>query len=217
MRIARLHLITPDPLDDAAVAGTAAALAAGARWIQVRIKEGTDRRRFEAARSLAAVARRHGATCLVNDRTDLALATGADGVHLGLDDLPVGAVRSIVGDDLVIGATVRDPEQARRAVDEGASYLGAGPVYATSTKAGLPDPIGLAGLEAVVAAATVPVIAISGITAARVPEVLAAGALGIAVVGAVYARANPGEATRELLDALGVSGADDETIPAAVR
>ena len=209
MRIARLHLITPEPLDEAASVATAAALAAGARWVQVRVKGGTDRARWEAVHPLVARARTLGATCLVNDRADVALATAASGVHLGLDDLPVGAVRAVVPAGFVIGATVRNAEQARRKADEGADYLGVGPVYATTTKDGLPPAIGLAGLEAVVGAVGLPVIAISGITPARVPEVLAVGAHGVAVVGAVYRHADPGLATRSLLDALGVDGADD--------
>jgi thiamine-phosphate pyrophosphorylase len=202
---ARLHLITPERLDRGALEGAAAALATGGRWLQVRAKEGTDRSRYLAACALVAEAHRVGATCVVNDRTDLALASGADGVHLGLDDVPVAAVRAVVPDGFVVGATARNPEQARRAVDEGASYLGVGPVYATTTKAGLPEPIGLAGLAAVAAAVSVPVIAISGITAARVPAVLDAGATGVAVVGAVFATADPAAATRALLDALGAN------------
>jgi thiamine-phosphate pyrophosphorylase len=209
MRIARLHLITPEPLDAATVAATAVALAAGARWVQVRVKTGSDRERLARARDLVAVAHGYGATVVVNDRVDLALAAGADGVHLGLDDLPVAAARALVPDGFVVGATVRNADQARRKADEGASYLGVGPVYGTATKEGLPDPIGPGGLAAVAAAVPVPVIAISGITPDRVAEVRAAGAHGVAVVGAVYREPEPGAAARGLLDALGVPGADD--------
>jgi thiamine-phosphate pyrophosphorylase len=218
MRVARLHLITPETLDAATRAGLEAALDAGVRWVQVRTKKGTDRYRYEAARSVVAAGRRVGATCLVNDRADLALAAGAHGVHLGLDDLPVAAVRAVVPAGFVVGATVRNPDQARRAVAEGATYLGVGPVYRTATKAGLPEPIGPRGLAAVVGAAgDVPVVAISGVTVGRVPEVLAAGAHGVAVVAAVFAAripsdrtggTGPGAAARALLDALGVPGAD---------
>jgi thiamine-phosphate pyrophosphorylase len=205
MPIARLHLITPETVDPAAVA---AALGAGARWVQLRVKGGNDRERFGTARSVGAQVGAAGAAWVVNDRVDLALAAGAGGVHLGLDDLPVAAVRAVVPDGFVIGATARDPEQARRAVDGGADYLGVGPVHATTTKDGLPAPIGLAGLEAVARAVSVPVVAISGITAASVPAVLDAGAHGVAVVAAVFGAADPASATRELLDALGVAGAD---------
>ena len=184
MRIARLHLITPEPLDEAASVATAAALAAGARWVQIRVKGGTDRARWEAVQPFVARARALGATCLVNDRADVALAAGAAGVHLGLDDLPVGAVRAVAPAGFVIGATVRNAEQARRKADEGADYLGVGPVYATTTKDGLPPPSAWrasaqwcgrqrAGHRH------------RGITLERVPEVLAQGVHGLAVVGAV--------------------------------
>src|SRR5205823_15043548 len=101
-----------------------------------------------------------GVTCLVNDRLHVALAVGADGGHVGADDLPVAAARRILGPYAVLGATARDPETARRAVADGASYLGVGPAYPTSTKGGLPAPIGPAGVAAVAAAVPVPVIAI---------------------------------------------------------
>ena len=101
------------------------------------------------------------------------------------------------------------PTTARRLVAEGADYLGVGPTYATATKDGLPDPIGPDTVAAIVAAVEVPVIAISGITAARLPEVLATGAHGVAVVGAVVDAPDPGAATRELLDLL--AGHDEAT------
>ena len=102
----------------------------------------------------------------------------------------------------MLGATARAPGPAERAVAAGASYLGVGPCHATTTKTGLPDPIGPAGVRAVVDAVDVPVIAIGGVTAARVPELRAAGAYGVAVVGAVSAAADPARATAELLEAL---------------
>jgi thiamine-phosphate pyrophosphorylase len=213
MRVARLHLITPDgvaPLPgDRVERATVAALDAGARWVQVRAKHGTDRERWAITRELTRRCLAVGAACVVNDRADLALTAGAHGAHLGLDDVPVAALRTVVLPSFVIGATARNPDQARRAVDAGADYLGVGPVFATTTKTGLPDPIGLRGLEAVTSAVDVPVVAISGITPERVEDVLAAGAHGVAVVAAVYGAADPGAATRELLDALGVDGADD--------
>jgi thiamine-phosphate pyrophosphorylase len=123
-------------------------------------------------------------------------------VHLGANDMPVRAARGALGPDFVVGGTARDPGTARRLQDEGATYLGVGPVYATATKDGLPDPIGLDGLRAVVDAVTIPVIAIAGITAERVPAVVDAGAHGVAVVGAVAAAADPRDATAALVAAL---------------
>ncbi len=211
MPIGRLHLITPDATDASVLARTDAALAAGARWIQVRTKHGSDRERLAFAAVIAERCAAHQATCIVDDRVDLAWALGGtvSGVHLGADDLPVPVARRLLGPDIVIGATCRNPDDARRAEQAGASYLGVGPVYATTTKVGLPDPIGPAGLAAVCAATPLPVIAISGITRARVPEVLEVGAHGVAVVAAVYDAGSlvaVGEATASLLDALSLAG-----------
>ncbi|MEZ5145470.1 MAG: thiamine phosphate synthase [Acidimicrobiales bacterium] len=210
MAIARLHLITPTTIDDAARAATDAALAAGVRWLQVRQKAGSDRRRLAVVAELVHRSHGTGGTCVVNDRADLAFAAGADGVHLGLDDLPVADARRLLGPDAVIGATCRDADDARRAQDAGASYLGVGPAYRSRTKTtGLPDPVGPAGIAAVAAAVRLPVIAISGITLDRVPELLDAGAHGVAVVAAVYGAERPGDAAAALLEAVG------EATPAA--
>lgn len=192
-RLGRLHVL----VDSLVVAE--AALEAGAPTLQIRLKSGTDADRYRLARLVAERCRAAGATCLVNDRPDLALAVGADGVHVGADDLPVPAVRSVVGSDLLVGATARDPATARRLVAEGASYLGVGPTFATASKSGLPDPIGVEGVRAVAAAVTVPVIAIAGITADTVAAVLAAGAWGVAVIGAVADAPDPHTATHDLL------------------
>lgn len=201
-RLPRLHLVTPPGVDDAVLTSTRRAVAAGAPLVQVRTKDAVDRVRLRHLGELRSVVSASGAMCLVNDRVDLALAVGSEGVHLGDDDVPVDVARRLLGPEAVIGATARDPEAARRAVDAGATYLGVGPAYATGTKSGLPDPIGTAGVAAVAAAVSVPVIAIAGVTAARVPELLDAGAWGVAVVGAVYGAADPAAATVELLEAL---------------
>jgi thiamine-phosphate pyrophosphorylase len=135
----------------------------------------------------------------VNDRADVALAVGADGVHVGVDDLPVATVRRLVGPDLFVGGTARDPETGCRLVGEGASYLGVGPTFATRSKTGLPEPIGVAGVRAVASAVSIPVIAIAGISAQRVDEVIAAGAWGVAVIGAVSDAPDPHSATHEMM------------------
>jgi thiamine-phosphate pyrophosphorylase len=135
----------------------------------------------------------------VNDRADVALAVGADGVHVGAEDLPVATVRRLVGPDQFVGGTARDPATGRRLVEEGASYLGVGPTFATKSKSGLPEPIGLAGVRAVASAVSVPVIAIAGITAEAVDEVIAAGAWGVAVIGAISDAPDPHSATHEMV------------------
>ncbi len=200
--IPRLHVVTPPVIGPRVIEATRAVLAAGAPLVQVRTKDVTDRDRLAHTTEILGAARAAGAACLVNDRVDLALALGADGVHLGDEDLPVDVGRRLLGERALVGATCRNPEAARRAVDQGASYLGVGPTHATSTKAGLPDPMGPAGVEAIARAVSVPVIAIAGVTVEHVPELLAAGAWGVAVVGAVYRSPDPAGAVAELLAVL---------------
>jgi thiamine-phosphate pyrophosphorylase len=205
--IARLHLITPDAVDASVPWRTQLALDAGAPWVQVRIKQATDRDRLGISQSIRDACVESRATCVIDDRADVALAVRAGGVHVGAEDLPVATVRAMLGPDAIVGGTCRNPDDARRAADDGASYVGVGPVYPTTTKSGLPDPIGLAGLEAVVAAVGLPVIAISGVTVERVAELLAIGVHGVAVVGAVFDAPDVADATRAFLEALGIGDA----------
>jgi thiamine-phosphate pyrophosphorylase len=200
--LGRLHVLTDARGGQAALDAVAAAVAAGAPVVQVRAKGCTDRELHDFARAVVELCAPAGTTCLVNDRVDVALAVGAAGTHLGAGDLPLAAARRIAGPGHLLGGTAREPRLARRLVAEGADYLGVGPAYPTRTKTGLPDALGPAGIRAVAEAVDVPVIAIGGVTAARVAELLAAGANGVAVVGAVSGAADPGAATRELLRAL---------------
>ncbi|MDG4825590.1 thiamine phosphate synthase [Asanoa sp. WMMD1127] len=200
--IGRLHVVTSAAGGAAALAAVRAALAGGAPVVQVRTKTSDDRSRYAFAREVVLLCRAAGALCIVNDRVDLALAARADGTHVGADDLPVEVVRRIAGPAHLIGGTARDPARAAELVAAGADYLGVGPAFATVTKDGLPDPIGPAGVGAVAAAVKVPVIAIGGVTAARVPSLRAAGAHGVAVVSAVSDAPDPAAAAASLLSAL---------------
>ncbi|MGH9236381.1 MAG: thiamine phosphate synthase [Acidimicrobiales bacterium] len=195
-RLGRLHVL----VDSLIVAE--AALEAGAPTLQVRLKTGTDRDRYRLAAAVVERCRAASATCLVNDRADLAVAVEADGVHVGAEDLPVRLVRRIVGPAALVGGTAREPGTARRLVAEGASYLGVGPTFATTSKSGLPDPIGVEGVAAVVEAVEVPVIAIAGITSATVEQVMATGAWGVAVIGAIADAPDPHSATHDLMVAV---------------
>ncbi|WP_436970486.1 thiamine phosphate synthase [Micromonospora tulbaghiae] len=205
MSLGRLHLITDtrpgrDPL---AVLRAALPVAGAELVVQVRVEDdATDREAYELACRVTEACRPYGARCLVNDRLHVALAVDAAGGHVGADDLPVAAARRVLGPDAVLGATAREPVGARAAVEAGASYLGVGPCHATTTKSGLPEPIGPDGIRAVAEAVRVPVIAIGGVTAANVPALRAAGAYGVAVVGALSLAADPAHATAELLRAL---------------
>jgi thiamine-phosphate pyrophosphorylase len=205
----RLHVLTDTRPDGDVLATVDAVLDAGRPCIQVRIKDGTDRERLELATAVAERCHAAGTWCIVNDRVDIALASGADGVHLGAHDLPVVAARRLAGDRLVIGGTARDPAMARQLVEAGADYLGVGPVHATTTKTGLPDPLGTDRLAEVVGAVGVPVIAIGGVTLRRLPAVLATGAHGAAVVGAVADAIDPRGAAAALLAVVGAAEVDD--------
>jgi thiamine-phosphate pyrophosphorylase len=194
--LGRLHVL----VDSVSLAE--AALEGGAPTLQARVKLGSDRRRFDTVAAIADRCRVAGATCIVDDRADFAVAAGADGVHVGADDLSIVAARRVMGPGMLVGATARDTETARRLVAAGADYLGVGPAYLSTTKQGLPAPLGCGGVRAIVEAVPIPVIAIAGITAARVPEVLAIGAWGVAVIGAVATADDPRVATRELVRAV---------------
>ena len=202
MALGRLHVVTDTRPGRDPLRTVAAALDAGATVVQVRGKDLTDAELYELASRVTDRCARHGALCIVNDRPDIALAVEAGGAHVGEHDLPVAATRRLLGPDRVVGATARDIDAGRRHAAAGASYLGVGPTYPTTTKAGLPPPLGPDGVGRVAAAVDIPVIAVAGITARRVEAVLAAGAYGVAVVGAVADAADPARATAALLAAL---------------
>jgi thiamine-phosphate pyrophosphorylase len=164
----------------------AAAVDGGARVVQVRVKGAPAGEVLAIARETVALARGR-ALVLVNDRADLALLSGADGVHLGDDDLPPAEARRLVGPDLLVGRTARTLAEARAAVAEGADHVGFGPIFATATKVLAVPPRGLEALREVAGALGAPVVAIGGIGAGTIGEVARAGAACAAVVGALFA------------------------------
>ena len=172
-----------------------AALDAGLPAVQLREKDLPGRPLLALAEQLRAATARTGALLLVNDRIDVALAAGADGVHLGGGSVPVEVARRLVGPDAVIGVSTHAPGE----VPAGADFAFFGPVWETPGK----EPVGPERLAAAVRAARVPVLAIGGVTAARLPAVEAAGAAGAAVIRAILAAPDAARATRELLAALG--------------
>lgn len=137
---------------------------------------------------------------IVNDRLDVVLAAGAHGVHLGADDLSVATARRLAP-DIVIGATCRDHLGVQRAVRDGADYVGVGPVFTTTSKEGLPDPLGLGALAEAVG--PLPVFAIGGITADRVEAVMATGVHGVAVISGIWSARNPVAAAATFAEVLG--------------
>jgi thiamine-phosphate pyrophosphorylase len=171
----------------------------GARVVQVRMKRASAAELARACARALEVTRAHGALLVVNDRLDVALAIGADAVHLGQDDLPLADARRISSGRLLIGVSTHDEAQVRAAMAGGADYLGFGPVFATATKDD-PDPVqGVTGLaRAVAAAGRVPVVAIGGITAPRAAECAAAGAAAACAIAAVNGAKDPEAAARAI-------------------
>lgn len=186
----------------------AAFLEGGARFIQLRDKALSSAARLTLADASVALAHRVGARLIVNDRADIARMAGADGVHVGQEDLPVEAVRGLLGAASIVGVSTHDPAQLVAAAATSADYIAVGPIYGTSTKDTGYAPRGLElvrlaaeRLRAVSTRSATPVVAIGGITLARAPEVVAAGATSVAVISDLIT-ADPAERVRAFLDEL---------------
>jgi thiamine-phosphate pyrophosphorylase len=179
----------------------AATLEGGCRMVQLREKEWPSGRLLPLATRLSERCRRAGATFIVNDRVDLALAVGADGVHLGQDDLPPRAARPLLRKGMILGRSTHSVAEARQARDDGADYIAVGSMFATPTK---PDfrLVGPELLRQIRPETALPLIGIGGITPENVAAVIRAGADGVAVISAVCGAADPGPATRRCLDAI---------------
>ena len=195
------RLAAPRPLRDV----VQLALQGGARMIQLRDKRASAREL--CAQALALLPRVHGqgGWLIINDRTDVALAAGADGVHLGPDDLPVAAARRITPPGFIIGASTDDPQRARELAAEGASYIGCGAVFGTSSKDVGGEQIGPGRVAEVTRAVGIPVVAVGGITPENVAQLRGSGAAGIAVVSAVMSSPDPAAAVRRLLRSFAAS------------
>ena len=200
-QVGRLHVIT-DPPRHAALARAAAA--GGAEVIQVRDKDAATNTLLGLVHEVQAAITGTGARLIVNDRADVALATGAGGVHLGMHDLDPTTARRILGPPALIGATANDLAAAQRQFDAPVDYLGVGPVFGTTSKRNPAPTLGLDALAAIARRSPVPVIAIGGITPERVADVMDAGAYGVAVLSGVASSDDPRAATaryRAALDA----------------
>ena len=167
--------------------------------IQLRDKSAGLRQLLPQAREIATLCRERGVRFIVNDRLDLALAADADGVHLGQDDLPPGVARAILGSDKILGVSTHSLEHAIRAAEEGADYLGIGPIFATSSKATGYGPVGCDMIRRLHARIDLPLMAIGGITQETVGEVIRAGAAGVAVISAIAQADDVTRATRAFL------------------
>lgn len=199
-RIGRLHVLTDfhyqqrfgaDQLAELAIRG-------GADTIQFRQKRGPIRHKLAEAERVARVCRDSGTTLIIDDHLDVCLGVGADGVHLGQEDFPIDIARRILGDDCIIGATATTLEQARKAWEEGADYIGFGPIFPTGSKEKLASVKGTDVLAAVCDALEIPVIAIAGISLERIEPIMRAGAYGVAVLSAISGSRDPSTAASEI-------------------
>ncbi len=197
LRTARLYLVCAEQPDEF----LAAVLGAGVDIVQLRMKDATDEEIVRTGRRFARATAEHGALFILNDRPELVEATGADGVHVGQDDLPVADARAAVGPDRLVGLSTHSPDQVDRAAGASVDYIGVGPVHETPTKPGR-RAVGLALVRYAAGHAAVPFFAIGGIAPGNVEAVREAGAERIAVVRALTESANPALSARRLRSAL---------------
>jgi thiamine-phosphate pyrophosphorylase len=194
LRDARLYFVADRGGMERALEG---ALAGGVDLFQLRDKDATDDELLAAAATARSLCQAAGALFLLNDRPDLAAASGADGVHVGQDDMPVDRARKLVGDDALVGLSTHSMQQAQAGCRTGADYIAVGPVHATPTKEGRPA-IGVEPIKYAAAHVSVPWFAIGGLDAGNVGAVVKAGARRIVVVRALAQAAEPEAAARTL-------------------
>lgn len=179
-----------------------ACLLGGARIVQLRCKEGGSAIFLDLARRIADAAQRAGALFIVNDRADVAVLSGAHGVHVGQDDLAVEEARRIAGADAIVGLSTHDPSQVDTGIGGPATYVAVGPIYRTATKDTGYSERGL-DLVRYASGRGKPVVGIGGITLERVPELVAAGVDGLAVISDLLATGDPERRVRDYVQALG--------------
>lgn len=178
------------------VEGARMALEGGCRWIQLRMKDASDDEVRKAAAEIQPMCKAHDAIFLLDDRVELAKELKADGVHLGKNDMPVDEARRVLGEEFIIGGTANTFDDIERLARQGADYIGCGPFRFTTTKKKLAPVIGIEGYRDIIekmeaAGIDLPVVAIGGITADDIDDILATGVRGIAVSGTVLRAENP--------------------------
>jgi thiamine-phosphate pyrophosphorylase len=177
------------------------AILGGVTLVQLREKEISSKEYLELAQRVKGITDRYGVPLIINDRIDIALAAGADGVHLGPEDLPVPIARGLLGGGKIVGASAASVDEALLFQAQGADYLGVGALFPTATKQGT-EKVGLDDLREIKAAVRIPVVAIGGIKAENAGPVMETGVDGVAVVSAIMDRADIREAARQLLSLL---------------
>lgn len=186
------------------VDGARLALEGGCRWVQLRMKEATEAEFMAAAAEIGRLCKEHGATFVLDDHVEWVEKTGADGVHLGKNDMPIDEARKILGSDKIIGGTANTFEDVERLYRQGADYIGCGPFRFTTTKKNLSPVLGLEGYQHIVDqmkshGINLPIVAIGGILESDIKSILATGVSGIAVSGGILNAENPAEEMQRFL------------------
>ena len=200
-----IQFITHETENIGYVEGARMALEGGCRWIQLRMKDASDDEVRKAAAEIQPLCKAHDAIFLLDDRVELAKELKADGVHLGKNDMPVDEARRVLGEEFIIGGTANTFEDIERLASQGADYIGCGPFRFTTTKKNLAPVLGLEGYRDIIAkmedaGIDLPVVAIGGITADDIDEILATGVRGIALSGTILRAENPVEEMRFILE-----------------
>ncbi len=203
-KIGKLHVLTDTLLQSrfSHIELTKQAIAGGADTIQFRHKLGTTREMIQVATEMKRLCNEKGVIFIVNDRIDIAIASEADGVHLGQDDFPIPLARKLLGDNRIIGGSAATMEEAEKCLSDGADYVGFGPVYPTGSKDDAGPVSGIDTLRKIVETIPLPIIAIGGIDKGNTPMVMKTGAHGIAVISTVCCRKDPRRATIGLYEAI---------------
>ncbi len=207
MKNFRLQLITNGYSAEDYISGAASALDSGCRWIQLRMKNAESDAIVAVGRKLAGLCRKYGATFIIDDHVELVDSIGADGVHLGKNDMAVDEARQILGNEKIIGATANTIDDLRRASRLGADYAGLGPFRFTTTKKNLSPVLGTDGYRNILnlcrrEGLSLPIVAIGGITVDDIPDIMAAGVDGIAISGAILKNADPAAATKTIMQTI---------------
>lgn len=187
--------------------GIRMALEGGCRWIQLRMKDASAEEIIACAEEVIPLCRRHEAKFLLDDHVELVRQLGADGVHLGKNDMPVDEARKILGQDIIIGGTANTIEDIIRLHKQGADYIGCGPFRFTTTKKNLSPILGLDGYKSIVLkmkelGIDLPIVAIGGITVEDIPAVMGTGVSGIALSGAILGASDPVEMTARIIETI---------------
>ncbi|WP_448634718.1 thiamine phosphate synthase [Pedobacter panaciterrae] len=207
--IDKLHYISQETENISHLDAINKTLIAGAKWIQLRVKNKPENVILELAIKANALCKAYGARLIVNDHPLIALKAGAYGLHLGLTDMPIAEARSIVGGQMIIGGTANTVEHVKQRVAEGADYIGLGPYRFTNTKQNLSPIIGLEGYEAImkqvsIAGITTPIIAIGGIELNDISLIMTTGVHGVALSGALTNANDPAAELAQMYSALKV-------------